>query len=103
MQTAEDDIGYFGAAMAVVDQDGVSGLFFRGLTIKLISNGISAILFTILWKYFMEIYNGGRAKPSPLDADKKDGPLLIEVVESPARGEDVTGASLRTRRVQAST
>ena len=34
----------------IVSEDGVQGLFLRGLGTKLITNGVSAIIFTILWK-----------------------------------------------------
>ena len=103
MQTHEEDIGYIGAAAVVFEEDGLSGLLFRGLTIKLISNGISAILFTILWKYFMELYSARNPAPAPYAGDKKDGPELVEVVESPPPPAATQGLNVRTRRVQAST
>ena len=36
----------------IVSEDGVQGLLLRGLGTKLITNGVSAMLFSILWKYF---------------------------------------------------
>ena len=33
----------------------MQGVFLRGLGTKLITNGVSAMLFTILWKYFEEM------------------------------------------------
>ena len=42
------------------------GLFLRGLGTKLITNGVSAMLFTILWKYFEGMLTAKKA-----DDDKK--------------------------------
>lgn len=32
-------------------QDGVQGLFFRGLKTKLLTNGIQGVVFSIAWRY----------------------------------------------------
>lgn len=37
---------------SVIQSDGVWGLFGRGLGTKILSNGISAMLFSVLWRYF---------------------------------------------------
>jgi len=57
-QTAAVEIGYVDAFFEIVATDGVSGLMLRGLSVKIISNAISSILFSILWKYFIELYQG---------------------------------------------
>lgn len=36
----------------IVQQNGIASLFFRGLGIRLITNGIQGLLFNVLWKYF---------------------------------------------------
>jgi len=64
-QTAEVSASYIGAAMAIVEADGLSGLFLRGLGTKVLTNGISAMLFTILWK---EIEKGLAARRSKAKA-----------------------------------
>ena len=38
-----------GAFNRVVSKDGISGLMFRGLQTKIISNGIQGLLFNVLW------------------------------------------------------
>ena len=38
------------AVKQVVAKDGLSGLFFRGLVTKIISNGCQGVLFSVLWK-----------------------------------------------------
>jgi hypothetical protein len=55
-QTSSVAITYMAAVQQVIDSDGVAGLFLRGLSVKIISNGISSILFTIVWKYLMELW-----------------------------------------------
>ena len=45
-QTSSLPITYFAAVQSVIDADGVAGLFLRGLSVKIISNGISSIMFT---------------------------------------------------------
>ena len=36
----------------VIQSDGLWGLLGRGLGTKILSNGISAMLFSVLWRYF---------------------------------------------------
>jgi hypothetical protein len=49
-QTAEFPITYTQAFRQVVDKDGISGLMFRGLQTKIISNGFQGLLFNVLWR-----------------------------------------------------
>jgi len=51
-QTAKEALTYMATISMIVSEDGVQGLFLRGLGTKLITNGVSAMLFSILWKYF---------------------------------------------------
>ena len=53
-QTSEEQLSYLDAFYQVLEISGVSGLLFRGLGIKLISNAISSILFSVLWKMLMD-------------------------------------------------
>eukprot|EP00041_Stephanoeca_diplocostata_P009209 m.140064 g.140064 ORF g.140064 m.140064 type:complete len:305 (+) comp17650_c0_seq5:100-1014(+) len=69
-QTAPTDIGYADAFNQVVKEEGFEGLFLRGLSIKIISNAISSILFTILWKYFMERWQQRSEKKDGEKAEK---------------------------------
>lgn len=62
VQTSSIPVGYFEAVSAIVTKDGLSGIFFRGLSIKIISNGISAMLFSVLWKTFIDIWEQRAAK-----------------------------------------
>jgi hypothetical protein len=54
-QTSSTDISYAGTIAAIVAKDGLSGLFLRGLGTKLLSNGVQAMLFTIVWRYLQEL------------------------------------------------
>jgi len=53
-QTAIGDPGYMEVMNSIIAADGVQGLMFRGLTTKLISNGIQAMLFTVCWRLIEE-------------------------------------------------
>jgi hypothetical protein len=53
-QTSKESITYMGALSKVVAADGISGLLFRGLVTKIISNGCQGMLFSVLWKKFMD-------------------------------------------------
>ena len=48
-QTSTVPIGYLQALKMVIEKDGISGLMFRGLVTKIISNGCQGILFSVLW------------------------------------------------------
>lgn len=36
-------------------QDGISGLFGRGLKTRILANGLQGLLFSILWKLFLDL------------------------------------------------
>jgi len=54
-QAAAEDISYYQTVAIILEADGLQGLFLRGLTTKLLSNGLQAMLFTVCWKYFEEM------------------------------------------------
>ncbi len=54
-QVNEVRIGYFAAAEAVIAQDGLRGLFGRGLKTRIIANGLQGLMFSILWKLFLDL------------------------------------------------
>lgn len=43
------------AARAVVRTDGVRGLFGRGLKTRILANGLQGLMFSILWKLFLDL------------------------------------------------
>merc|ERR1712060_494353 len=55
VQTSETTISYPEAAKKVIEKDGVLGLFTRGLSTRLLTNGIQASMFSVLWKVFEEM------------------------------------------------
>jgi Mitochondrial carrier protein len=57
-QSYPDQISYPQVVRNVIQESGVSGLFFRGLETKILANGLQGILFSILWKQFEEIFFG---------------------------------------------
>ncbi len=46
------EISYQEALALVIENDGVLGLFGRGLQTRLLTNAIQGALFSVLWKYF---------------------------------------------------
>ncbi len=49
-QSSAANVSYAGAAQMVVAQDGISGLFLRGLKTRILANGVQGILFTVAFK-----------------------------------------------------
>ncbi|KAF5391205.1 hypothetical protein D9757_003166 [Collybiopsis confluens] len=56
-QVNETRIGYVNAAKAVIEQDGLRGLFGRGLKTRILANGLQGLLFSVLWKLFLDLWN----------------------------------------------
>jgi hypothetical protein len=54
-QVNEIRIGYWAAAKAVIAVDGVQGLFGRGLKTRILANGLQGLMFSVLWKFFMDL------------------------------------------------
>lgn len=54
-QVNEIRIGYWAAAKAVIAVDGVKGLFGRGLKTRILANGLQGLMFSVLWKFFMDL------------------------------------------------
>jgi hypothetical protein len=48
-------IGYADAARAVIAADGLKGLFGRGLKTRILANGLQGIMFSVLWKLFLDL------------------------------------------------
>lgn len=55
-QVNDKRISYTEAAKEVIRKDGKMGLFGRGLKTRIIANGLQGILFSILWKLFLKIW-----------------------------------------------
>ena len=69
IQTSTTPISYGQAVKMVIEKDGVSGLFFRGLVTKIISNGCQGILFSVLWRLGQD-YMAAREKEQAKAAGK---------------------------------
>jgi hypothetical protein len=50
-------IGYADAARAVIAADGLKGLFGRGLKTRILANGLQGIMFSVLWKLFLDLWD----------------------------------------------
>ena len=56
LQTSATEISYREAATQIIEKEGVLGLFARGLGTRLLTNGIQASLFSVLWKLFEDMF-----------------------------------------------
>lgn len=56
-QTSKNNISYPAVIKNIVNKDGITDLFGRGLKTRIITNGIQGILFTVCWKYIEESWN----------------------------------------------
>lgn len=54
LQASSVSTTYAAVIGSIVEREGVFGLWSRGLTTKLVSNGLQAMLFTVCWRYFEE-------------------------------------------------
>ena len=50
-QASQIPVTYAQVTREILQQEGIRGLLGRGLTIRLITNGIQGLLFSVLWKY----------------------------------------------------
>ncbi|KAJ7074733.1 mitochondrial carrier domain-containing protein [Mycena amicta] len=55
-QVNEVRIGYVDAARAVIAVDGLRGLFGRGLKTRILANGLQGLMFTVLWRWFEDMW-----------------------------------------------
>jgi hypothetical protein len=51
-QTNKDNISYIEAINKIIEEEGIKGIFLRGLGVRIITNGVQSLMFNILWKYF---------------------------------------------------
>ncbi|KAF8878250.1 mitochondrial carrier [Mucidula mucida] len=54
-QVNETKISYTAAAQAVIRADGISGLFGRGLKTRIVANGLQGLMFSVLWRLFLDL------------------------------------------------
>ena len=55
-QVNERRVGYVEAAEAIIEREGLRGLFGRGLKTRILANGLQGLMFSILWKLFMDMW-----------------------------------------------
>ena len=48
-------VGYVQSARDVIAADGIKGLFGRGLKTRILANGLQGLMFSILWKLFLDL------------------------------------------------
>lgn len=62
-QTHPDKLTMAECASLVIKKDGVIGLFGRGLSTRIITNGLQGLMFNVMWRMGMDYFNSqDRAK-----------------------------------------
>ncbi|GJN88651.1 hypothetical protein Rhopal_001617-T1 [Rhodotorula paludigena] len=61
-QVSRKKVGYRQAASDILRTEGARGLFGRGLKTRYLANGLQGLLFSVLWKAFAELIEGGGKK-----------------------------------------
>lgn len=56
-QTNKNTISYLDTTKLIIKEDGISGLFGRGLKTRILTNGLQGIIFTITWKFIEEKFS----------------------------------------------
>ncbi|KAI6711481.1 hypothetical protein JHW43_005965 [Diplocarpon mali] len=55
-QVNDTQVSYAEAARQVILMDGITGLFGRGLKTRILCNGLQGLIFSILWKLFLDLW-----------------------------------------------
>ncbi|TDL20458.1 mitochondrial carrier [Rickenella mellea] len=50
-------VSYTTAAREVIAVDGIKGLFGRGLKTRILANGLQGLMFSVLWKLFLDLWD----------------------------------------------
>jgi Mitochondrial carrier protein len=51
----QKELSYPEVVAMIIEQDGLAGLFGRGLQTRLLTNAIQGAVFSVLWRYFQEV------------------------------------------------
>lgn len=54
-QEGDKELSYTEVVSMIIEQDGVGGLFGRGLQTRLLTNALQGAVFSVLWKYFQQL------------------------------------------------
>lgn len=84
-QSSTVPITYSQVVKQIVEKEGVSGLFLRGLGTKLIANGIQGILFSVLWRLGQD-YMAKKEKDDKKAADTAAAAAAVPVAAA-AKGK----------------
>lgn len=61
---ATNSVSYIDIISTIIQENGVWSLFTRGLSSRVISNGLQSILFTVVWKEIMSRYAPSTPNPT---------------------------------------
>eukprot|EP01091_Cochliopodium_minus_P000492 TRINITY_DN10451_c0_g1_i1.p1 TRINITY_DN10451_c0_g1~~TRINITY_DN10451_c0_g1_i1.p1 ORF type:complete len:291 (-),score=76.12 TRINITY_DN10451_c0_g1_i1:72-944(-) len=55
-QTHAESISYYDATRQIIQKDGVLGLMGRGLSTRILANGLQGLLFSVLWRLIDDMF-----------------------------------------------
>ena len=61
-QTHVDKLTMAQCAKLVIEKDGVMGLFGRGLSTRIVTNGMQGLMFNVMWRMGMDYFNSREPK-----------------------------------------
>ena len=68
---AKHSISYAAAIKMVLSASGYAGLFFRGLPVRIVTNGVNSVIFTVCWRGLMDLFRRRREKRELNNKKKK--------------------------------
>ncbi|EJU02257.1 mitochondrial carrier [Dacryopinax primogenitus] len=57
-QVNQSKISYYQAALRIIQSSGYASLFLRGLSTRILANGLQGLMFSVLWKLFQDMWEG---------------------------------------------
>jgi hypothetical protein len=55
-QTLIQPLSYLQTVRLILNTAGLHGLFFRAMWTRMLVNGLQSMMFTVLWKYLLELF-----------------------------------------------
>ena len=72
-------LNYLEIIRKIVSESGVSGLFGRGLTTRILTNGIQSMLFTVIWRLLSQHFKQMNIDSETIESHVKDSVIDAEV------------------------
>lgn len=78
-QTNADTVSYYETVKTIVEKEGVVGMWGRGLKTRILTNGMQAVMFSVLWNQIMDYMNRVPSQPQLVAVAKAPQTSLASV------------------------